>query len=587
APNACTGLGTAEGAMSETPRPSYVEYGEDKKSSLGKSWDAESRFRLQENALSLPTGEDDTALFRVKVELGLHELTAALTSLSRRIDKLEENIAPPETEKQDEAVKELARSARCLSQALPGIASARTRRRALHGYFRESDEKRGGYGNRIDPAARALVIEGLACLAGKVRVETARGKANGGRVWSSTTRATRGLSPSPRPRKQSTHSSVGETGLASEEEKMLQGLISRDGGDGDTRMLAPASERDFSSLRTLALPKGFVPEGEFPPGTLEVEHLRGSLEPSLPPSPITLTGSTNDRMFPPAPAPKETKHRILRAESRVGRWAESARLTEPNEGKPRNKPNPSASGGNNGGCGGGSSSNSFSNNSAVQDHSSSRATNGASANSSALGGTSDSRVEKGRPTEGERSNDASVARVGASEKTADNGDDRNKYTTQLMNTTSAATGGSRGTSGEAGSASDRDVMVRMLLNAAGAAAEAEERAGGSGAQGDGQGFTRRGLRSWFDSDGGGSRGGGSIQAGQEDLNDFRREVDVVRALSSHLRGSASSTSSSLSASSSSWRAATGSVNVVTAAAPEAVVQRTKASEVPKDKSGRS
>ncbi|CAN0499150.1 unnamed protein product, partial [Ectocarpus sp. 8 AP-2014] len=207
-------------------------------------------------------------------------------------------------------------------------------------------------------------------------------------------------------------------------EKILQGLISRDGGDGDTRMLAPASERDFSSLRTLVLPKGFVPEGEFPPGRLEVEHLGGSLEPSLPPSPITLTGSTNDRMCPLAPAPKKTKDRSLRADSKVGRWAESARFTEPNEGKPRNKPNPSAGGGNNGGCGGGSSSNSLSSNSAVQDHSSSRAINGASANTSALGATSDSRVEKGRSTEGERSNDASVARVGASEKTADNGDDR-------------------------------------------------------------------------------------------------------------------------------------------------------------------
>lgn len=430
---------------------------------------------------------------------------------------------------------------------------------------------------------RALVIEGLACLAGKVRVETTRGnKANGGEVWSSTTRATRGLNPSPRRRKQSTHSSVGETDVALEEEKMLQGVISRDGGDGDTRMLAPASERDFSSRRTLALLRGFAPEGEFAAGRLEVEHLRGSLEPSLPPSPITLTGSINDRMFPPAPAPKKTKDRSLRAESKVGRWVESARLTEPNEGKPRNKPNPSASGGSNGGESGGSSSNSLSSSS-----SSSRAINEASANSSALGATSDSRVEKGRPTEGDRSNDASVARVGASERTTDNGDDHNKYTTHLMNTTSAATGGSRGTPGEAGRASDRDVMVRMLLNAAGAAAEAEERAGGPGAQGDGQGFTRRGLRSWFDSDGGGSRGGGSIQVRQEDLDDFRREVDVVRALSIHLRGSASSTSSSPSASSSSWRAATGSVNVVTAAAPAAVVQRTKASEVPKDKSGGS
>ena len=44
---------------------------------------------------------------------------------SRRIDKLEENTAPPEKEKQDQAVKELARSARCLSQALPGAVRRR------------------------------------------------------------------------------------------------------------------------------------------------------------------------------------------------------------------------------------------------------------------------------------------------------------------------------------------------------------------------------------------------------------------------------------------------------------------------------
>ncbi|CAN0495802.1 unnamed protein product, partial [Ectocarpus sp. 12 AP-2014] len=368
---------------------------------------------------------------------------------------------------------------------------------------------------------------------------------------------------------------------------MLQGVIARDGGDGDTRMLAPASERDFSSLGTLSPSRGFAPEGEFAAGRLEVEHLHGSLDPSLPPSPITLTSSTNDRIFPPAPAPKKTKERSLRAESKVGRWAESARLPESNEGKPRNKANPSASGSSNGGAGDGSSINSLSCSSAVQDDSSSRAINGASANSSALGATSNSRVENSRPTEGERSNDASVARVGASERTADHGDDRNKYTTQLMKTTSVATGGSRGTPGEACSASDRDVMVRMVLNAAGAAAGAEERAGGPGAKGDGQRFTRRGLRSWFDGDGGGTRGGGSIQVRQEDLDDLRREVDVVRALSSHLHGSASSTSSSPSTSSSSWRAATGLVNVVTAAAQAAVVRRTKASEVPEDKNGGS
>lgn len=35
-----------------------------------------------------------------------------------------------------------------------GIASSRTRRRALHGYFREADDQRGNCGDRIDPATR-------------------------------------------------------------------------------------------------------------------------------------------------------------------------------------------------------------------------------------------------------------------------------------------------------------------------------------------------------------------------------------------------------------------------------------------------
>lgn len=434
---------------------------------------------------------------------------------------------------------------------------------------------------------RALVIEGLVCLSGKVRVETARGsKANDGGVWSSKTRATREFSPSPRRRKPSAHSSVGETGVASEEEKMFHGVISRDDGDGDTSMLAPASERDFSSLRNLALRTGFTQEGECAPGRLEVEHLRGRIGPSLPPSPISLTGSTNDRMFQPGPAPKKTKDRSLRAESKVGWRAESTRLTEPNDGKPRNKPNTSA-GSNGGGGGGGSGSNSLSSSSAVQDDSSSRATKRASTNYSALGATGGSRVEKGRASEDARSespNDANVPRVGASERTVGNCDNRSN-TTQLMNTTSAAAGGTRGTPGEAGSASDRDALVRMLLNAAGGAAEAEERAGGPGAQGNGQGFARRALRSLFGSDGGGSRGGGIVQVGQEDPEDFRQEVDVVSALSSHVRGSASSTSSSSASASCGSHPAAGSARVFTAAVPAGVVQQAKASEVPVDKSG--
>lgn len=37
-----------------------------------------------------------------------------------------------------------------------GIASARTRRCALHGYFREADDQRGNCGATIDPATRYL-----------------------------------------------------------------------------------------------------------------------------------------------------------------------------------------------------------------------------------------------------------------------------------------------------------------------------------------------------------------------------------------------------------------------------------------------
>lgn len=57
---------------------------------LNRSWDAHSRFRLQEEGLQLAGSsrrakalsvETDNALFRVQVELGLHELTAALGSL--------------------------------------------------------------------------------------------------------------------------------------------------------------------------------------------------------------------------------------------------------------------------------------------------------------------------------------------------------------------------------------------------------------------------------------------------------------------------------------------------------------------------
>lgn len=57
---------------------------------LRRSWDVKGRFRLQEEGLKLAGSsrraraevlETGDALFRVQIELGLHELTAALSSL--------------------------------------------------------------------------------------------------------------------------------------------------------------------------------------------------------------------------------------------------------------------------------------------------------------------------------------------------------------------------------------------------------------------------------------------------------------------------------------------------------------------------
>lgn len=70
-----------QAGMSQHSRPSFLDNGVDEDADvLNRSWDVESRYRLQENALNLPH-EQTAALFRVQVELGLHELTAAMSSL--------------------------------------------------------------------------------------------------------------------------------------------------------------------------------------------------------------------------------------------------------------------------------------------------------------------------------------------------------------------------------------------------------------------------------------------------------------------------------------------------------------------------
>lgn len=67
--------------MSQGSRPSYLDYAGDSGDVLNKSWDVDSRHRLQENALKSQGESEAAVVFRARVELGLHELTAALSSL--------------------------------------------------------------------------------------------------------------------------------------------------------------------------------------------------------------------------------------------------------------------------------------------------------------------------------------------------------------------------------------------------------------------------------------------------------------------------------------------------------------------------
>lgn len=59
---------------------SYLDPGKDRDGELNRSWDVGSRFRLQEEGLKV-VGSSRDELFRVQVKLGLHEITAALSSI--------------------------------------------------------------------------------------------------------------------------------------------------------------------------------------------------------------------------------------------------------------------------------------------------------------------------------------------------------------------------------------------------------------------------------------------------------------------------------------------------------------------------
>ncbi|CAM9097526.1 unnamed protein product [Scytosiphon promiscuus] len=555
--------------MAQKRRPSYLDYGKDDGDALNRSWDVESRYRLQENALGLPDdGEESNSgaerLFRAQVELGLHELTAAMSSLSRRVDKLENNTVPPEREKLDASVKELARNARCLSQALTaGIASARTRRRALHGFFHESDEQRAGCGDRVDPAARALIVEGLSFLAGKVRVETAWGSnANGGGLALSRSNASNGSSSSYRPRPKSPSRSHRGNGAAMRDsEQGVEIAAANFDGDGDGGEAGGAGSAPLS-VRELSRPGASEQKGRLSPGKLEVEHL-GSLGPSLPPSPINVGASVDGRMFPPAPVPKGINgigfgNGVVDG-ARDRRYSEFSELAQSGGRKGREKPRPStcANGRSNGGGGAQHSSS----HDMVRGSSSPIATD--ARNAAADAGEDKRRLSVSKAgavdrlsrsaglsgfdgtAEASRASVSGVAQMLASAGSAaaisgrhggqssTNTRLRNKKAAELVSAARAARTTASSVSSAAerfGGASDRDLMARMLLDAAGAAAEAEERAGGPGTPQAGEGLAGRHIS------GGGSgyrASVGVLGARDGDAEEsFGREVEGVRALSS-------------------------------------------------------
>lgn len=437
-------------------------------------------------------------------------------------------------------------------------------------------------------------MEGLASLAGKVRVNTGLGdKDDGGGLGSRSggNSSSRGLSPSsPGRRKSRTRPKKEKGGKVWERvEKGLAEVMAskyfRDiGGHGHPRGLGFVSGTSFPSQEKSTPPRGYAPEGGFASERLQVEHLDGP-GPSLPQSPIAMAGSACGEAFPCASVPIWAGDGSSRKTKRERRRAGCAELGEPGGRHGQRHRQPSAS-------------ESMSSKTASQHDSSSVAPDvnqpggqpraaaichaasgsattgfgGATAEAASAGGRVlkdaggvvqgneentagaghfESVVEcSGRPNDsGERITvRASTRARGAVGKTAVfagscNSNDNNSSSNNIGNNNHNKPVGGSDTE------ADPDLIARVLLNAARVAVETEERAGGPGSHEERQGLA--GSRA-YDGDGGGC--GGSTPR-VEGNKDSRAEIEAVRALSSHVRSRASLVSSSSSSPPSSCPAA--------------------------------
>ena len=452
------------------------------------------------------------------------------------------------------------------------------------------------------------MVEGLSCLAGKVRVDTAwgnkiEGRGSGSGMGSGLGRSggSRGLSPSsPRRRRSPTRStrSTKRGERAGTEAEKQEKEEKESGFDGAAAVgMNPLNGGDGGKAREFALP---VPRGlgfgsplragdNVASDRLEIEHL-GSLGA---PSPITLTGSVDGRMFPPAPAPKkaETGRSSARTE-------EPGDVAEPTSGQGMKRPQQRAS--------------------ERESDSPTPLRESSSGTSRATNADPPARVApptRGSPYPTASSGDAPAAfngggRTASNTRRARSTNDGGIVETpptsaevepsrsasekpgrESSNTTSegASTGGDIGDGAGVGvdtSASERELMAKVLLNAAGAAAEAEERAGGPWAWQEEKAEKHSVARGKVVGGGGGGNGGASGgRIGDGDMtSSCQAEVEAVRALSSRgrarrLASRASQASCSSYSSSSSSSSSCGSASV-TAAVAAATALPAMSAEIP-------
>ena len=471
------------------------------------------------------------------------------------------------------------------------------------------------------------MVEGLSCLAGKLRADTACGRrnANGGGTGPGLglSRGSAGggfCPPSPLRRpgrdkppngyaKGREHSAAAAAAAAEEERQEKESEDPRhrmaavfdSHGGGDTRGVASASGRRafFSTRQETALQRGLAADGGFGSGAaaLQVEGLGVIVGArSLPPSPITVAGSVDGKVSSPAPAPKSGGN-IGGAARRGERGGGGVRAELFQGGGPaKRQPRQHQRSENHANSSSSSSSSSSS-------HSRSRSSSSTCQDERDAAVAVKSAPPVGRPVISRVGSDR-VDTCAAAEGThkggrppngrvsADSGDVED-YGVLAMSDGAGLPAhktevpGSRGSMGSMGSmgkggmggmassgssgskdvsmldvaraaagstgrgaASSQDLMARMLLNAAGALAEAEERAGGPAEHEERQLLAKR-MVSVGGSGGGGGGGGVGFSVSAKG-KDSRAEIEAVRALGRRAgrptasRASPSSSSSSLS-----------------------------------------